>query len=354
METQTKSIVTAAAAGAPRGGVLARRTRVVLPRRAVMFRVFDLPGVPLSRRAGALRLAIAEWSPYPEWSAVAVWSAATAAAVWVANREEGELAQARSWLPESLLLASDARPVEVIRGQEGWIVRRWLDGRLAAEHFYPARPDAAQWSSTMAGLGVSDADSRDGWNRLIDAQPATLLAKPWADRVEHIDAGSPVRRLDLRRLLIGAGAALALATLALALVSARHWFVEGSLDASLADARERLAPVAEQRTQALDVAQKLQAWNDLDRYPAPLDILDAFAESVPPGVVVSELRIDAGVLRATLSNPGIQPAADLVTKLQKSGRFANVRVVPAQDPSALQVEMELTRRPAAPKAKNAA
>jgi hypothetical protein len=55
-----------------------------------------------------------------------------------------------------------------------------------------------------------------------------------------------------------------------------------------------------------------------------------------------------------LSNPGIQPAADLVTKLQKSGRFANVRVVPAQDPRALQVEMELTRRPAAPKAKNAA
>ena len=139
-----------------------------------MFRVFDLPGVPMGRRAAALRLAVAEWSPYPDWSAVAVWSAATTAAVWVANREEGELAQARSWLPESLLLASDARPIEVDPGQEGWIVRRWLDGRLSAELFYGAMPDAAEWSSTMATLGVSDADSQAGWNRLSTAQPATL------------------------------------------------------------------------------------------------------------------------------------------------------------------------------------
>lgn len=333
---------------------MTKRSRVVLSRRLVMFRLFDLPGVPRQRRAAALRLAVAEWSPYPEWSAVAVWLDATKAAVWVTNREADPVAKARSWLPESLLLASEARPIEVIRGTEGWIVRRWLDDRLAAELFYSAVPDAAQWSSTMAGLGVSDTESRDGWNRFAGAKPMSLLSRPWADRVEHLDARTPARLIDVRRVLQVGGAVLAASTLVLALVWARQWRVEGSLDRSLADARERLAPVAEQRARAYDAAQKLKAWNDLDRYPAPLDYLDAFAESVPAGVVVSEFRVDAGVVRATLSNPGIQPAADLVAKLQKSGRFSNVRVVPAPDPRSLQVEMELNRRTTVPKAKNAA
>jgi hypothetical protein len=205
----------------------------------------------------------------------------------------------------------------------------------------------------MAGLGVSDADSKDGWNRLVGTLSTPLLSRPWAGRVEHLDARTPARLLDVRRLLYVAGAVLCFLTLALALVWARQWQVEGSLDRSLADVRGRLAPVAEQRAQALDAAQKLRAWNELDRYPAPLEYLDAFAASIPAGVAVSEFRVDAGVMRATLSNPGIQPAADLVAKLQKSGRFSNVRVVPASDPRSLQVEMELNRRTGVPKAKNA-
>lgn len=330
-----------------------KRSRAVLPRRLAMFHIFDLPGVPFPRRAAALRLAIAEWSPYPDWSAAVVWLDATTAAVWVTNREEETVARARSWLPESLLFAADARPIEVIRGTEGWIVRHWLDGRLSAELFFSVIPDPAQWSSTMAGLGVSDADSKDGWSRLLDAQPMPPLSRPWAGRVEHLDARTPARLFDVRRLLYAGAAVLAASTFAMALVSARQWHVEGVLDRSLADARERLAPIAQLRAQALDAAQKLRAWNDLDRYPAPLEILDAFAESVPAGVVVTQFRVDAGVVRATLSNPGIQPAADLVAKLQKAGRFSNVRVVPASDPRSLQVEMELNRRVIVPKAKNA-
>jgi Tfp pilus assembly protein PilN len=255
----------------------------------------------------------------------------------------------RSWLPESLLFASDARPIEVIRTSDGWLVRRWLEDRLAAELFYPAIPGAAEWSSTMATLGVSDADSRTGWLLLAEAQPAAPLPKPWPDRVERLDARAPVRTFDLRRLMLAGGGALVIATLVLGVISIRQWYVEGLLEQSLGEAKERLAPVAEQRSLAFDAAQRLQAWNELDRFPAPLELIDAFAESVPAGVVVSELRLDAGVIRATLSNPGIQPAAELVSKLQKSGRFTNIRVVPAADPRSLQVEMEVSRR-AAPKA----
>src|SRR5512135_1960221 len=55
-----------------------RRSRGgVVPRRLVMFRRFELPGVPMSRRMSALRLAIAEWSPYPDWLAAAAWLDAT-------------------------------------------------------------------------------------------------------------------------------------------------------------------------------------------------------------------------------------------------------------------------------------
>lgn len=350
---ETSDLVIDSTVVLPAGQSLPKRLRTVLPRRLVMFRVFDLPGVPFPRRSAALRLAITEWSPYTEWSAAVVWLDATTAAAWVVNREVDSVARGRSWLPESLLLASEARPIEVIRGTDGWIVRHWLDGRLSAELSFSALPDAAQWSSTMAGLGVSDADSKDAWNRLAAARPTPRLSKPWAGRVEHLDARTPARLLDVRRLMYVGGAVLAVSTLALALVWGRQWHVEVSLERSLAEARERLAPVAQERARAHDAAQKLRAWNDLDRYPAPLEVIDAFAASIPAGVVVSQFRMDAGIVRATLSNPGIQPAADLVEKLQKSGRFSNVRVVPASDPRSLQVEMELNRRPAVPKAKNA-
>ncbi len=153
--------------------------------------------------------------------------------------------------------------------------------------------------------------------------------------------------------MLAGGGALVVATLVLGVISS----VSGtSRGCSIVRWRgkERLAPVAEQRSLAFDAVQRLQAWNELDRFPAPLELIDAFAESVPPGVVVSEFRLDAGVIRATLSNPGIQPAADLVSKLQKSGRFANVRVVPAADPRSLQVEMEVNRRVAPPKANHGA
>lgn len=330
-----------------------RRKRGVVPRRLVMFRIFELPGVPMGRRASALRLAVTEWSPYPDWSAVVAWLDATTAAVWLWNPEALPALRVRSWLPESLLLASDARPIEVNRTADGWIVRRWVEARLSAELFYGAMPSVAEWSSTMATLGVSDADSQAGWRRLSEVQPAAPLPKPWPDRLERLDARAPVRTFDLRRLMLAGSGALVIATLVLGVISIRQWYVEGRLEQSLGEAKERLAPVAEQRSLAFDAAQRLQAWNELDRFPAPLELIDAFAESVPAGVVVAELRLDAGVIRATLSNPGIQPAAELVSRLQKSGRFANVRVVSAADPRSLQIEMEVKRR-AAPKANHGA
>ncbi len=352
MEHET--VAHADAASPSQANATNRRSRGVVPRRLVMFRTFELPGVPMGRRAAALRLAVSEWSPYPDWSAAVAWLDAATAAVWLWNPEALPVARVRSWLPESLLLASDARPIEVNRTSEGWIVRRWAEGRLSAELFYGAMPSAAEWSSTMATLGVSDADSQAGWHLLTAAQPGSPLPKPWPERVERLDARAPVRTLDLRRLMLAGGGALVIATLVLGVISIRQWYVEGLLDRSLGEAKERFAPVAEQRSLAFDAVQRLQAWNELDRYPAPLELIDAFAESVPAGVVVSELRLDAGVIRATLSNPGIQPAAELVSRLQKSGRFTNIRVVPAADPRSLQVEMEVNRRAASPKAKHGA
>ncbi len=188
METQTTSVVTAAAEGAPRGGVSARRTRVVLPRRAR-----DVPRLRTARRAAVaprVRVAAcgAEWSPFPDWSAAVAWLDATTAAVWLWNPEALPVARVRSWLPESLLLASDARPIEVNRSL-GRLDRPALgEGRLSAELYYSAMPSAAEWSSTMATLGVSDADSQAGWRLLAAAQPGAPLPKPWPERVERLDA----------------------------------------------------------------------------------------------------------------------------------------------------------------------
>ena len=179
-----------------------------------------------------------------------------------------------------------SRPTHVrsksIRTSEGWIVRRWVEGRLSAELFYGAMPSAAEWSSTMATLGVSDADSQAGWRLMRQRSPVHRCPKPWPERVEQARcAGHRCAPLDLRRLMLAAGAALVVATLVLGVISIRQWYVEGLLDRSLAEAKERLAPVAEQRSLAFDVVQRLQAWNELDRYPAPLELIDAFAESVP-------------------------------------------------------------------------
>jgi hypothetical protein len=101
-----------------------------------------------------------------------------------------------------------------------------------------------------------------------------------------------------------------------------------------------LAPIREARGQAIAAADKLRAWQRLDPFPSALRLLHAFATSVPSTVTVTEFQYESGVVRVALSNPGAQMTGDLVTRLQESGVFSNVRVLPGSDPRSLRFEMD--------------
>lgn len=322
------------------------RADLVVSRALTLFQRFDLASVPRSRRKEALRLAISEWSPFEDWAGAVVWSERGAAMVWIweagrvaalAQLEAGRAA--KTMMPEPLLLGPGGAELDCVRVAEGWLARRYRDGELQAECFFATRPSAKDWAAAMIALDASTGAADSAWATLDSADAPPCYSAPTA-RWEAIDATRSSARFSAERAVLLAAAALVLGTLWLGAETLRDLRIRHLQKAELAAAERQAEPQKAARQQAFDAADRLRAWATLDPFPSALMLLNAVAGSLPPGAVVSEYRLDRGVVRATLSNPGARQTGDMVTRLQDSKLFSSVRVVPSGDPRTLRFELE--------------
>lgn len=328
------------------------RSVVIVSRALCLFHDFDLGVVPSRRRAAALRLAIDQWSPFAEWEGLVVWGTAGRAATWIWDPSrlrslsdgEGEVGAdsfaGRVFLPESLVFAPTGSPVELLPVAQGWLARIWSNaGALVMDRFFPTFPSEAEWSSTMLSFDVSSSAVADAIKAARAASSG--YGAPWAKDWEPISPRPNMRGSRLRIAAIAATIALAGGTVWLPVEFLRQQRIIAHQAGERARLDAALAPIKQARGEAIEAADQLRSWQRLDPFPPALRVLGAFAASVPAGVVVSEYQYDSGVLRATLSNPGAQMAGDLVTRLQESAAFSNVRVLPGNDPRSLRFEMDV-------------
>lgn len=324
------------------------RAHLVVSRALTLFRRFDLAGVPRSRRNAALRLAIDEWAPYADWAGAVLWSASSAAAVWIweAGRLRA-LAQVEedrptpSAVPESLLLpaAPNVDELQCVRTEEGWLVRRFKDGELQAECFFVRRPTAEEWGAAMLALDAPSAAADAALAAIGQGDGAPQRVAP-TQRWESLDSLRSAGAFSFERALMAVGAVLAIATLWLGAETLRQFRIRTLQEAELTAVQAQSEPHRLARQQAFDAADRLRAWAALDSFPSATVMLHAVASSLPAGVVVSEYRLDNGVVRATVSNPGARQTGDIVSRLQDSKIFSSVRVVPSGDPRTLRFELE--------------
>jgi hypothetical protein len=299
-----------------------------------------------------LRLAVNQWSPLAEWDGVVAWDASGHASVWVwdpdrvrsLNAREGDVAResldGMTWLPESLVCAPTGRPVELLPVAQGWLARIWSGpGALVLDHFFRTFPSDAEWSAALLPF---DVPSSAASNAVAAAdKAATAYGAPWARDWERISPRGSEGKSRLRIAAIAATIALAVGTVWVSVELLRQQRMMALQAEQRATLEMKLSPIKEARGRAIAAADQLRSWQRLDPFPSALRVLSAFATSVPAGVAVTEYQYDSGVLRVALSNPGAQMAGDLVTRLQESGVFTNVRVLPGSDPRSLRFEMDI-------------
>lgn len=125
----------------------------VLARALCRFRVVDLAQVPATGRAQALRLQVAQLSPFADTGHCVVWQGGKAllwmwdaALVRQAMAEAGVAAKRAQVWPESLLYAPGVPGARLVQALQGVEAQIWDDGgALVMSRWWPAPPDAAEW-----------------------------------------------------------------------------------------------------------------------------------------------------------------------------------------------------------------
>ncbi len=299
-----------------------------------VFTELDLRAVPARHRARAIADRARQLSPFasPAWHAadaaggVALW-------IWDSARVSAAIAAqdgpARRWqvLPEQLFLAPAADAC--LRGIEGsqQVLERWRGGRLVFSCLLPASERESSLRLRAAGLGP-------------DAQPPRL---PASLQPARWDLPPFDWRVALRDPLVAAGLALACSVLWL-LWSLGEFAGQQAANARLeasVDAREReLAPLLEERSEALALAARNQALAGLLSGRNALEAAAEFEHLA--GARYQRLlqwEVNTRIARAMVEDKAADNRA-YVEALQQSPWFERVAVAPTLRPE--QVSLEIT------------
>jgi len=307
-----------------------------------VFTELDLRAVPVRHRARAIADRARQLAPFgqPAWHAaddagsVALW-------IWDGARVAAAMAEedgpVRRWqvLPEQLFRvpAVDA----CLRGDEASarVLERWRGGRLIFSCILPADPREAALRLRAAGLAPDVTPP---------ALPAALQPVRW-------DLPPFAWRVALRDPLVAAGLALACAAVWLVwslgeLAGERA--ANARLDASV-DSREReLAPLLEERSEALALAARNQALAGLLSGRNALEAAAEFEHLV--GARYQRLlqwEVNPRTARAMVEDKSADNRA-YVEALQQSPWFERVAVAPTLRPEQVSLEITLSANPKVP------
>lgn len=315
----------------------------VLARPLYRFHIFDLTQVPAKNRTQALRLELAQWTPFANSDYYVGWHGPQAL-VWGWNADkvnpaiaaQGLKAQRVQILPETVLHTPFDGGLCLSHCQEGYEGQRWREGQLEHSRWWPQTPTADEWLMFQRDAGIAPAEQQ---NQPPAPRVSALGPRPWVNQAGSTDD----QAIQLERLMVALGAFLLL------LPTLWYGFSFYKVQASTAQLHEQqtqlqreAGPIMQARSQALDYLARINALRALAPYPEQLTLMAKITQVLPQDKsYIKDWDFQSGQLKVTLTSTGDISSTHLIGLLQQAGPFRDVKALPGRDPKSVTFQMDV-------------
>lgn len=320
---------------------------LILSRRLTRFSSIELPPMSRRRQLAALRLQLAQLTPYKRTGGF-VLLGATRAALWywdqaVVDSAVQSLELKSPWVvPEVVMTERCGAGMRLVACAEGVEAQQWREGLPVGCHWWSRLPDEAEWAAFLRQLGPQAIGTG-----LPPLQRLPWLRSPWA--VNALPMEQTIGAASVERLAYSA-AAVALAIWASWLAGA--WIkVEATSRrnaAALAAVSQSSEPAVRARREAIEDARYVeQLYATLK--PDPRSVLAALAQAMPvEGLALAEFDLREGAVRARLTSkmPNPPPITELVERLNASAVMTDAKANTESGGRAVIVTAQTRARPA--------
>lgn len=318
----------------------------VLTRPLYRFHIFDLTQVPVKNRSQALRLELAQWTPfansdyYVGWhghqALVWGWDAVKVKSAIVAQGLKPERVQV---LPETVLQTPLQDGLWLSHGQEGYEGQLWRTDQLAHSRWWPQTPTSDEWLMFQRDAGIPPNEQQ---SQSPPSRVGPLNLRPWVNQVGSADD----KAMQMERLILALGALL--------LLLPTFWYTFGlfKVQQSTAQLHEQQSllqreagPVMQARSQALDYLVRINALRAIAPYPDQLALMVKVAQALPQDKsFIKEWDYQFGQLKITIASSADISSTSLIGVLQQAGPFRDVKALPGRDLKTVTFQMAVTGR----------
>lgn len=315
----------------------------VLTRPLYRFQTFDLGQVPPKNRAQALRLELAQWTPFACSGYYVGWHGQQALVWgWDADKAgqaitaQGLKPQRVRILPETVLQTPLQDGLCLTRCHEGYEGQLWREAQLQRNRWWPHLPAQDEWLMFQRDAGVPPGEQQSQ-----PPAPRTSLMnlQPWVNEAGSSDD----KAVQLERLIIALGMLL--------LLLPTFWYGFGSYNMRQATAQlhEQQAqlqrdaePIIQARGQALDHLMRINALRALAPFPEQLTLMAKVAEVLPHDKsYLKDWDFQSGQLKITVASAGDISTTFLIGVLQQAGPFRDVKSLPGRDAKSVTFQMDV-------------
>lgn len=315
----------------------------VLTRPMYRFQRFDLGQVPPKNRAQALRLKLAQWTPFASSAYYVGWEGQHAL-VWGWDSDKVQQAIVAQGikpkrvkiLPESLLQNPIESGLQLVLCQEGFEGQFWHGGQLERSRWWPQMPKPDEWLMFQRDAGIPP-------NQQQDKPPAPhsrpLNARPWV----YETSASGGLGTQWERIIVALGILL--------LSAPTFWYGFGQyklqLDTEILFDRQsqlqrKAAPIMQARRESLDHLFRINELRAISPYPGQLELMAGVAKVLPQDQsYLKDWDFQSGQLKITISSASDISTTSLIGALQKAGFFRDVKALPGRDPKSVTFQMEV-------------
>ena len=315
----------------------------VLTRPMYRFQIFDLAQVPTKNRAQALRLELAQWTPFASSDYYVGWHGQQALVWgWEASKvqqaivAQGLKVRRARILPESVLHTPIENGLCLSRCLEGYEGQLWREAQLERSRWWPQSPTSDEWLMFQRDAGISPNEQQ---SQPPAPRVSPLNYQPWVNEVGA--AGD--HEMQLERLII------ALGILLLLLPTFWYGFSLYKMQRSTAQLHDRQVqlqreaePIMQARSQARDYLDRINVLRALAPYPEQLTLMAKIAQVLPQDKsYIREWDFQSGQLKVTVTSTSDISTTFLIGALQQAGFYRNVKALPGHDPKSVTFQMDV-------------
>ena len=317
----------------------------VLTRPMYRFQMLDLTQVPAKNRTQALRLELAQWTPFASSDYYVGWHGQHALVWgWDADKvqqailAQGLKPQRARILPESVLQTPVENGLCLSRCHEGYEGQLWRESQLERSRWWPQLPAQDEWLMFQRDAGVAPDEQQ---TRPPAPRTAPLNLQPWVNESGSADD----QKIQIERLVVALGIFL--------LLLPTFWYgfslykmqrAISQLHVQKAQMQREAGPIAQARGRALDYLARIDALRAVAPYPDQLALMAKIAGALPQDKsYIKDWDFRQGQLKFTLVSSGDISNTFLIGVLQQIGSFRDVKALPGRDPKSVTFQMDVNR-----------